>query len=318
MKICILDALTLGKDIKVDPIEVCGELIVYELTSPEQVEERIKDVDVIITNKVVLNESNLKNADNLKLIALTATGYNNIDTAYAQKAGIGVANVAGYSTKSVAQHAFAMVFYLLEHLRSYDEYVKSKRYADSQTFAFIAWPFHELASKTIGIIGMGAIGREVAKIADAFGAKVIYYSTSGENNSSDYQRVDLKTLLAESDIISIHAPFNEKTKGLIGYNELGQMKKEAILLNLGRGGIVSEGDLAKALNENLIAAAGLDVLEKEPIDRNNPLFTVADQSKLLITPHIAWASVEARTRLIEEIVQNIQAYFRNESRNRIV
>lgn len=318
MKICILDAATLGKDINVHPIEKCGELIIYDLTLPEEVKERIQDVDVIITNKVILNEENLKDAAKLKLIALTATGYNNIDIDYAKKSGIGVANVAGYSTKSVAQHTFAMLFYILEHLKDYDEYVKSKNYADSDTFAFIAWPFHEIANKTIGIIGMGAIGKEVAKIADAFGAHIIYYSTSGENNSSSYKRVDLKTLLKESDVITIHAPLNDQTRNLIGYNELTQMKKEAILLNLGRGFIVVEADLAQALNDNVIAAAGLDVLEKEPIDKNNPLFEVKDKSKLLITPHIGWASVEARNTLIAEIVKNIDAYFNNEIRNRIV
>ncbi|MDF2614927.1 MAG: Glyoxylate reductase [Clostridia bacterium] len=318
MKICVLDAATLGKDIDVRPIEKCGELVIYDLTLPHQVKERIGDVDVIITNKVILNEENLKDAAKLKLIALTATGYNNIDTDYAEKAGIGVANVAGYSTKSVAQHTFAMLFYMMEHLKDYDEYVKNKYYTECETFAFIAWPFHELANKTIGIIGMGAIGKEVAKIADAFGAKIIYYSTSGENNSSHYKRVDLKTLLRESDIITIHAPLNDNTRNLIGYNELAQMKREAILLNLGRGSIVVEADLAKALNENMIGAAALDVLEKEPITKDNPLFQVEDKSKLLITPHIGWASVEARELLIIEVVKNIEAYFNHEVRNRVV
>ncbi len=318
MKICVLDAQTLGQDIILDPIKTCGELVIYNLTDKDQVEERIRDVDVIITNKVMLNEENLKNAKQLKLIALTATGYNNIDIDYAKKANIGVANVAGYSTQSVAQHTFAMLFYLLEHLKAYDNYVKSKKYTESETFAFIAWPFHELADKTMGIIGMGAIGKAVAKIAEAFGANVIYYSTSGQNNNNSYKRVDLSTLLKTSDIISIHAPLNDATRGLIGYKELSQMKKEAIILNLGRGLIVDEADLARALNENMIAAAGLDVLEKEPIDKENPLFEVKDKEKLLITPHIAWASVEARNRLIEEIVKNIEAYFKHEVRNRIV
>ena len=318
VKICILDAATLGKDINVEPIKTCGDLATYDLTMPHQIEERIENAEVIITNKVILNEGNLKNAKKLKLIALTATGYNNIDIDYAKRAGIGVVNVAGYSTKSVAQHTFAMLFYLLEHLKDYDEYVKSRHYVKSETFTFIAWPFYELADKTIGIIGMGAIGKEVAKIADAFGAHIIYYSTSGHNNSSSYKRVDLTTLLKESDIITIHAPLNYNTENLIGYQELMQMKKEAVLLNLGRGRIVDEAALAKALNEEMIAAAGLDVLEKEPIDENNPLFTVKNQSKLLITPHIGWASVEARNTLVAEIVENIKAFFNGEMRNRIV
>lgn len=318
MKICILDALTLGRDIDLSPITACGEVMIYDLTAPEEVAERVKDVDVIITNKVVLNESNLKDAKNLKLITLSATGYNNIDVEYAKSRGIGVANVAGYSTGSVAQHTFAMLLYLMEHMRDYDEYVKSKAYASSNTFTYIAWPFQELGTKTLGIIGMGNIGKEVGKIAEAFGSRVIYYSTSGGNNSGSYERVDLETLLKESDIISIHAPLNDKTEALMGYKEFKMMKRNAILLNLGRGKIVVEEDLAKALNEGLIAAAGLDVLESEPIEPHNPLFLVEDQSKLLITPHIAWASVEARKVLIDEIIKNIQAYEKGEVRNRVV
>lgn len=319
MKLCVLDALTLGKDIDITPFTKCGEVAVYDLTAPEEVAERVKDVDVIITNKVVLNESNLKNADKLKLITLLATGYNNIDTAYAKQRGIGVANVAGYSTESVAQHTFAMLLHLVEHNSAYDAYVKSKRYASSETFTYIAWPFHELSGKTIGIIGFGAIGKAVARIAEAFGMKIIYYSTSGKNtNDAHYSNVSLEQLLALSDVVSIHAPYNEKTHALIGYKELTQMKESAYLLNLGRGKIVVEEDLAKALNENLIAGAALDVLANEPIDASNPLFEVSKQEKLFITPHIAWASVEARQVLVQEVVQNIEAFKKGESRNRIV
>ncbi|PHV72260.1 hydroxyacid dehydrogenase [Sporanaerobium hydrogeniformans] len=318
MKLCILDAATLGKDIDITPLRKYGELVSYDLTTPEEIAERIKDVEIIITNKVILNESNLKEASKLSLIALTATGYNNIDIAYAKKRGIGVVNVAGYSTQSVAQHTFAMLFYLMEHLRAYDEYVKSKRYADNSSFTYIAWPFAELSGKTWGIIGLGAIGKEVAKIATSFGAEVIYYSSSGKHQDTTYKRVELDTLLETSDILSIHAPLNEKTKGLITYKEISKMKAEAFLLNLGRGGIINEVDLAKALNEGRLAAAGLDVLEEEPIDKQNPLLTVKDSQKLLITPHIAWASVEARRRLITEIAWNIEAYFKGEQRNRIV
>lgn len=318
MKICILDALTIGTDIDLEPIRACGELVIYPFTSEDEVEERIREVEIIITNKVILNEKNLKRTRNLKLIALTATGYNNIDIHYAKKRGIGVANVAGYCTKSVAQHTFAMLLYLVEHLRLYDEQTKNINAKQSEAFDFIAWPFYELANKTIGIIGMGEIGREVAKIAEAFGSKIIYYSTSGQNSQLNYQRVDLDTLFRESDIISIHAPLNQKTKNLICYNELLKMKKNAILLNLGRGSIVNEVDLARALNENLIMAAGLDVLEEEPIAPSNPLLQVKDQTKLLITPHIGWASIEARNQVIAEIIKNIQSYTKNEMRNRIV
>ncbi len=319
MKLCILDALTLGADIDITPFESCGEVVVYDLTAPEEVEERIKDVDVIITNKVVLNGSNLKHAERLKLITLLATGYNNIDTAYAKERGIAVANVAGYSTESVAQHTFAMLLHLIEHNSAYDAYVKSKRYASSETFTYIAWPFHQLSGKTLGIIGLGAIGKAVARIGVAFGMKVIYYSTSGKNISdTQYENVTLEELLASSDVVSIHAPYNEKTHGLIGYKEIAQMKSTAYLLNLGRGKIVVEEELAKALNDNLIEGAALDVLANEPIDAENPLFEVKEQEKLFITPHIAWASVEARQVLVQEVIENIRAFKVGEMRNRIV
>lgn len=318
MKICVLDAKTLGSDIDLAPLGKCGELVVYPLTSLEEMDERVKDVDVIVTNKVLLNENTLKHAQNLKFIALTATGFNNVDLDYMASREIGVANVAGYSTKSVAQHTFAMLFQILEQLSFYDQYVKTKQYTSSDTFAYIEKPFYEIADKTWGIIGMGAIGREVARLAEAFGVKVVYYSTSGQNNSVSYERLELEELLAVCDIISIHAPFNEKTNNLIGYNELRQMKSNAILLNLGRGGIVNEYDLARALNEDLIRGAALDVLDKEPIDNENPLYTVANQEKWLVTPHIAWASVEARTLLVNEVAENIKAYYDGKERNRLV
>lgn len=318
MKICILDAKTLGSDIDLSPLKACGELAIYPLTNTEEIEERIEDVDVIITNKVVLNEPVLKNAKKLKLIALTATGYNNIDLDYVGSRGIGVTNVAGYSTKSVAQHTFAMLLQLLEQLSFYDRYVKTKEYTQSDTFAYIEKPFYEINGKRWGIIGMGAIGKEVARLGEAFGCEMVYYSTSGQNNSSNYIRVELEELLKTCDIISIHAPLNEKTIDLITYQELKLMKRQAVLLNLGRGSIINEGDLAIALNEGIIRGAALDVLSKEPIDTKNPLYTVKDQDKWLVTPHIAWASIEARTLLVEEVVENIQAFYNGTNRNRIV
>lgn len=317
MKICILDAKTLGSDIDISKLYEIGDLTVYETTRPEEVAERIKDVEIILTNKVILNESNLKDAQDVKMIGLLATGYNNVDTAYASERGISVCNVAGYSTKSVAQHTFSMLFYLVSHMAKYDHYVKSKAYAQSEIFTNLEWPFWEIANKTFGIIGLGAIGREVAKIATAFGANVIYYSTSGQNNNPDYIQVDLETLLKTSDIVAIHAPFNEKTNGLIDYEALKLMKETAILINVGRGKIVVEADLTRALNEGQIAGAALDVLEKEPIEAMNPLYSVEDSSKLIITPHIAWASVEARKTLIEEVIKNIESYQAGTPRNKV-
>lgn len=318
MKISILDALTLGKDIDLSPINTCGEVVSYETTKPHEVEERVKDAEVIISNKVVLNESNLSTATNVKLIAVAATGYNNVDLDYARQRGIAVTNVAGYSTQSVTQHTFAMLFYLMEQLKSYDEYVKSGEYKKSEIFTHIAWPFYELHKKTLGIIGLGAIGQAVAKVAEAFGMRVIYYSTSGKHDHPVYERVSLEKLLEESDVVSIHAPLNENTKGLINAQTIKQMKQSAYLLNLGRGGIVVEEDLIEALNQNQIAGAALDVLVKEPMDENHPISKLKVPNKLLITPHIAWASIEARGTLVAEIIRNIEAYKQGESRNRIV
>lgn len=318
MKIGILDAATLGTDLDLSPLEQCGELIIYDLTLPHEVKERIADLDIILTNKVLLNETNLPVAKNLKMIGLFATGYNNIDIDYAREHHIAIANVAGYSTQSVVQHTFALLLSLMEQIALYDEYVKSGHYVRSKTFTYIRWPYQELDGKTFGIIGLGAIGRAVAQVATAFGMNVIYYSTSGKNHTNDYKQVDLPTLLQTSDIISIHAPYNERTHHLIDYDALKQMKSTAYLLNLGRGNIIVEKDLAKALNENLIAGAGLDVLEKEPMQEDNPLLSVKDKTKLIITPHIAWASIEARNRLVQEVVLNINAFKEGQERNRIV
>jgi glycerate dehydrogenase len=318
MKIVILDAKTLGSDISLEPFQKLGEVTIYELTRPEEVMSRIADADVIITNKVMLHEENLKEAKALRLIALTATGYNNVDVAYAKEKGIAVTNVAGYSTDSVVQHTFALLFQLLEHLSFYDDYVKSKLYSKSDTFSYIGRPFYEVKGKVWGIIGLGTIGKEVARIATAFGAKIYYYSTSGKNTNDQYEKLSLEELLRVSDIVSIHAPLNQNTQNLLAYKELSLMKETALLLNLGRGGIVNECDLAQILNEEKIRGAALDVLEQEPIDENNPLYTVRNKGKWLVTPHIGWGSVEARILLVEEVSHNIIAFTKGESRNRIV
>lgn len=314
LKICILDAKTLGDDCDLSRIEKLGELITYQTTQPEEVAERIKDQDIIITNKVVLGESNL-NSSRVKLICIAATGTNNIDLEYTQSRNIKVCNVAGYSTDSVVQHTFALLFYLLEGLAYYDNYVKTKQYIKSDIFTHLNFPFWQLKGKTWGIIGLGAIGNKVASIAQAFGCNIIYYSTSGLNNNVKYRRLELYELLKTADIISIHAPLNEKTYQLIGINEFKQMQKHSIILNLGRGGIIKEEDLAEALNTGLIAAAGLDVLEKEPMEEGNPLLKIKDLQRLIITPHIAWASQEARTTLINEITLNIEAFINGHARN---
>ena len=318
MKLAILDATTLGEDVNLDIFKDFGYLEIYPITATkEETIERVKDKNIIITNKVVIDKDVMDNAPNLKLICVAATGYNNIDINYAKQKGIAVTNVAGYSTNSVVQHTFAMLFYLLESLRYYDDYVKSGEYSKSPIFTHIGRPFWEISGKTWGIIGLGTIGKKVAQVAESFGCDVIYYSTSGKNLSQSYPHKALDELLSVSDIVSIHAPLNENTKNLITYDKIKLMKKTAILLNLGRGGIVNEKDLAKAIDEGLIAAAGLDVLEKEPISPDNPLLSIKNKDRLLITPHIAWTSLEARQTLVKEIYLNIEAFIRGKQRNRV-
>ena len=284
-------------------------MVKYDFSTPEEARERTKDADVIILNKVVIDEKSIGEAEHLKLVCVTATGTNNLDKAYLDARGIAWRNVAGYSTESVAQHTFALLFYLLEKLRYYDDYVKTEKYIGDTIFTHFANRFHELSGMTWGVIGLGAIGRRVADIAKAFGCHVIYYSTSGKNSQPGYERVDFETLLKESDIVSVHAPLDENTKGLMNRDAFAKMKKNAIFLNLGRGPIVNEADLAEALELGVIAAAGLDVLETEPMTEQNPLRRIKDSDKLLITPHIAWASVEARTRLMGIILEQVKEYF---------
>jgi glycerate dehydrogenase len=316
-KICILDAKTLGEDADFRVFDKFGEVVVYDTTSSENVVERIQDCDIVITNKVVLNGSNLQHAPQVKLICVSATGTNNIDLRYTQNRNITVCNVAGYSTRSVVQHTFAMLFYLLESLAYYDEYVKSGAYAESSIFTHLDRPFWELYNKTWGIVGLGTIGRAVAGVAREFGCRVIYYSTSGANVNPDYTRVELEDLLQTADIVSIHAPLNERTLNLLQYERLQLMQSHAIILNLGRGGIVNEADLARALDEGFIGGAALDVLEREPIDRENPLLNIKHPERLFITPHIAWASREARNTLTNEIAHNIASYLSGVPRNTV-
>lgn len=308
MKIVFLDAQTVGTDVDLSGFEALGEVVRYEYSAPEQVPERIGDAEVIIVNKVPVNEQTIGAADHLKLVCVTATGTNNLDKEYLDQRGIKWHNVAGYSTETVAQHTFALLFYLMEKLRYYDDYVKSGDYAQSPIFTHFDEAFTELSGKTWGIIGLGAIGRRVAQIAQAFGARVIYYSASGSKPQDGYEQVDFDTLLATSDIISVHAPLNAYTQNLMNRVAFGKMKPTCIFLNLGRGPIVVEQDLYEALRDGEIAAAGLDVLCEEPIAADHPLLQITDSRKLIITPHIAWASVEARQRLMQMVLGQVRAY----------
>lgn len=309
MKLVFLDKKTIGEDIDFSPFRKLGDVVEYDFTLPEEVPERAADADVLIVNKIPVNEQTIHTASHLKLVCVTATGTNNLDKAYLDRRGIAWRNVAGYSTDSVAQHTFAMLFYLLEHLRYYDEYVKDRRYLNDTMFTHFARHFHQISGMTWGIIGLGAIGRKVADLAAVFGADVLYYSASGRDPQDGYRQVDLDTLLSQSDIISVHAPLNEYTENLLDPAAFQKMKSNAILLNLGRGPIIDETALADALKNGQIAAAGLDVLSEEPMCASSPLLEILDHDNLLITPHIGWASVEARTRLMQIIAEQIRDFF---------
>lgn len=315
MKIVILERNSVGLDVSVDRIEALGEVTIYPNTTGADVKEKITDAEIIIANKAPLNADTLKDAPNVRLICEFATGYDNIDLAYCKSRGIKVANVVNYSTDAVAQHTFALCFYVLEKLRHYDEYVKSGAYGAQDRFSNFDVPFTELAGKTWGIVGMGNIGRKVAAVACAFGCKVIFYSASGNSTCTEYERVDFDTLLRESDFLSLHCPLSDKTRNLIDLDAFQKMKKSAILINVARGPVVNENALYTALTENMIAGAGLDVLSAEPIRQDNPLAKIMDSNKLIITPHLAWASIEARNRCVSETCRNIEAFFNGEDRN---
>lgn len=315
MKIVFLEADNLGSDMNFDKFSQLGDVTIYGETAPEQVAERIADAEAVIVNKLMMDEKSLKDASRIRYIGITATGKNNIDFTYTNKRGICVTNVAGYSTDVVAQHTFAMTLYLMEHLRYYDEYVRSGEYTKSRTFCHMDRRFYELSGKTWGILGLGAIGGKVAQIAEAFGCRVIFYSPSGTKREEKYPQVDFDTLLAQSDILSVHAPLTEKTHHLMDYEAFVKMKRSSIFINVGRGPIVEEQGLCQALEEGKIAAAGLDVLEAEPMDKESPLRRLAKSDAFLITPHIAWAAVEARRRLLDEVWENLSAFQRGEARN---
>lgn len=315
MKIVILERNSVGLDVSVDRIGTLGEVTIYPNTTGADIKEKITDAKIIVANKAPLNADTLKDAPNVRLICEFATGYDNVDLAYCKNRGIKVANVVNYSTDAVAQHTFALCFYVLEKLRHYDEYVKSGAYGAQDRFSNFDVPFTELAGKTWGIVGMGNIGRKVAAIACAFGCKVIFYSASGNSTCTEYERVDFDTLLKESDFLSLHCPLSDKTRNLIDLDALRKMKKSAILINVARGPVVNESALYTALTEDMIAGAGLDVISAEPIRQDNPLGKITDSNKLIITPHLAWASIEARNRCVTETCRNIEAFLKGEDRN---
>ncbi len=317
MKIVVLERTVLGDDISCDRLEQLGEVIYYENTKYDDIGERLQEADIALINRCPMEEATLKHVKKLKLVCVTATGVNPIDQDYMKKRGIPVTNVRNYSTYSVCQHTFAMLFYVLEHLRYFDDYVKQGQYIKHKKQTYMSHKFTQLAGKTFGICGLGAIGKQVAKVAEAFGAKVIYYSTSGRNSCLDYKRVSFDELLKQSDIISIHAPLTEKSKGLFNKEAFEKMKNTAIILNTGRGAIIEDIDLCNALQEQRIAAAALDVLAEEPMPAGHPFLSIQDSSRLFITPHIAWSSKEARQMVIDEVCTTIEAFMEGNIRNLI-
>jgi glycerate dehydrogenase len=305
MKIVFLDAATMG-NVSFEPFEILGEFVSYQTSTPQEARERVKDADVVMINKVLVNKELIDSAPSLKLICVAATGVNNIDVDYAASKGIPVRNVAGYSTDSVAQATFMHILSLAGGAPYFDSSVKSGSYSRSGMFTDPNWNWMELAGKTIGIIGMGNIGKKVAKIAEAFGMNVCYYSTSGTAHCKEYPCLPLEDLLRSSDVVSVHAPLNDRTLNLLGAEQFAMMKPTAYIVNAGRGAIIVEADLAAAVDSGIIAGAGIDVFVQEPIPEDHPYLKMKHPERMRLTPHIAWASVEARTRLVSMMADNVR------------
>jgi glycerate dehydrogenase len=307
-KIVMLDAKTLGNVSNLNQISSFGKFKSFETTDAASTIEHIGDAQIVITNKVVIDRKVMQSCPSLKLICISATGMNNVDLVAAKEFGIVVKNAVGYSSHSVAQHTFAVILQLIHQISYYDHYVKSGEYSKNDIFTHNGPSFFELHGKSFGIIGLGNIGKNVAKIASGFGANIYYYSTSGANNNADYDQLSLEELLSHCDIISIHAPLNERTKNLISAPQLSMMQPHAILVNVGRGGIVDETALAQAIDQKRIGGACLDVFVTEPISPENPLLKVKYPEKLILSPHNAWTSIESREKLIDIVTGNIESF----------
>lgn len=310
MNIVFLDIKTMGNVSNFHLIETLGTYTAYPTSRYEDLPERLKNAHILITCKVNIDKNIIDICPNLKLICVAATGTNNIDVNYANSKGIQVKNVANYSTESVAQVTVGMILHLVNQFNYYDRYVKTGAYIKSDMFTAYGPAFYELSGKRAGIIGLGNIGKRVARLLECFGMELVYYSTSGKNNNNDYMKVELDELLLTSDIVSIHAPLNINTKNLITFPLLKLMKPSAFLINAGRGGIINEHDLVEAINQQLIAGAGLDVFEKEPMVADSPILKIKFPERLLLTPHIAWTSIESRELLIQRIAGNILEFIK--------
>ncbi len=308
MKIIVLDGCTLNPgDLSWDGLKQLGEVVVYDRTPTDKIIERCKGADVLLTNKVSIGEKEINSLPDLKYIGVTATGYNIIAIEAAKKRGITVCNVPGYSTPSVVQLTFALLLELCLHVQRHSDAVTDGKWSRSLDFSFWDYPLIELSGKTMGIIGFGTIGQQVADVATAFGMNVIGASRTHSNQSQrkNFKWAEIPDLLKESDVVSIHSPLTPQTEGLINKESLKSMKASAFLLNTARGPIIVEEDLASALNEGVIAGAGIDVLSLEPPAKDNPLFNAKN---CIITPHIAWATIESRTRLLQIATDNLSAF----------
>ncbi len=315
MKIAILDAKTLGEDLDLSAADRFGEVCIYSNSTEEEVAERVTDADVVIINKIKMNEKVLKNAKKLKLICVAATGFDNIDTEYCKKRGIRVANVPAYSTHSVAQVTVSMVCSLMTHLEEYHGFVKSGEYMTSDSANRLVPVYHEMNGLTWGIIGFGNIGKAVGKIAEAFGCRVI---VNKRTPIDGVECVDLDTLMRESDIISINCPLNDSTRGMIGEREISIMKRGAVIVNVARGGVWDERAIADAVLDGRIAGMGCDVFTTEPFRAGHPFEKIKDLDNVILTPHMAWGSFESRTRCFGVIVSNIEAFFGGKEQNLVV
>ena len=310
LKIVFLDAGTMGEDVSLDPIAKLGEMTIYHHTEDKDVFDRIKEADVVIVNKVAMQRAQIDAALNLKLICVAATGVNHIDIEYANSKGIEVKNVANYSTESVAQVTMAMLLSLSCKVPYYDYRVKNKFYSHGNLASDVSRIFNELKGQRLGIIGLGNIGKRVAQLAEAFGMEVVYYSTSGKPHSQEYEHLQLDDLMASSDYISIHAPLNKNTNNLITYSKLKLCKPTACVINIGRGAIVNDEDIVRALNEGIIAGIGIDVYTTEPLSLDSPYLKIEDNTKAILLPHIGWASHQAREVLVSRMAENIKTTFK--------
>ena len=314
MNIVVLDAATLGGDLDLTPLEQLGMVRAYPGTPVDEIPARIADADVVISNKLKLNRGNLSEARNLKLICVCATGFDCIDVEYCREKGIGVCNVPGYSTESVSQLTLTMALALIGHLGQYRNHVHSGAYTNGGVANCLTPVWHEIAGKTWGVIGGGNIGQRVAGLAEAFGCKVIMCR---RKQDPKYETVDVDTLCATADIISVHTPLNEETRGMVGEKQIALMKRDAIFINVARGLVADEEALAKAIEEDRIGGLGVDVFSVEPFGADHPYTRILDRDNVLLTPHTAWGAIETRTRCLNIVADNIKVWRTGGKQNRV-